>query len=76
MPWRRERPSARSGRPIFPTVFGSFTGAQAQDGTRIAAGGLNNPIILDRFAYGVSASQMLTDFGRTSDLASSAAASR
>ena len=56
----------------FPTVFGSFTGAQAQDGTRIAAGGLNNPTILDRFAYGFSASQMLTDFGRTSNLAASA----
>ena len=57
----------------FPTVFGSFTGAQAQDGTRIAAGGLNNPTILDRFAYGVSASQMLTDFGRTANLGASAA---
>ncbi len=56
----------------FPTVFGSFTGAQAQDGTRITAGGLNNPIILDRFAYGVSASQMLTDFGRTPTLTASA----
>jgi outer membrane protein len=57
----------------FPTVLGSFTGAQARDGTRIAAGGLNNPTILDRFAYGLSASQMLTDFGRTSNLAVSAA---
>jgi outer membrane protein len=56
----------------FPTVLGSFTGAQAQDGTRIAAGGLNNPTILDRFAYGFSASQMLTDFGRTNALSSSA----
>src|SRR5262245_42640240 len=28
----------------FPTAYGSITGAQAQDGTRIAAGGLNNPI--------------------------------
>jgi outer membrane protein len=57
----------------FPAVLGSFTGAQAQDGTRITAGGLNNPTILDRFAYGFSASQMLTDFGRTSHLAASAA---
>lgn len=57
----------------YPTVFGSFTGAQAQDGTRIAAGGLNNPTILDRFAYGFSASQMVTDFGRTKDLGASAA---
>lgn len=57
----------------LPTAFGSFTGAQAQNGTRIAAGGLNNPTILDRFAYGFSASQMLTDFGRTPALAASAA---
>jgi outer membrane protein len=56
----------------FPTAYASLTGAQAQEGTRIAAGGLNNPTILDRFAYGFSASQMLTDFGRTSSLTSSA----
>jgi outer membrane protein len=56
----------------YPTVFGSFTGADAQAGTRIAAGGLNNPTILDRFAFGFSGSQMLTDFGRTSDLTASA----
>jgi outer membrane protein len=56
----------------FPTVFASFTGAQSQDNSRIAAGGLNNPVILDRFAGGVAVSQMLTDFGRTRDLMASA----
>jgi outer membrane protein len=56
----------------FPTVVGNFTGAEAQNGTRIAAGGLNNPLILDRFAYGFSASQLVTDFGRTPALAASA----
>jgi outer membrane protein len=56
----------------FPTVFGNFTGAQAPNGTRIAAGALNNPTILGRFAYGVSASQLITDFGRTQRLSSSA----
>jgi outer membrane protein len=56
----------------FPTVFGSFTGAGAQAGSNLAAGGLNNSSILDRFAFGVSGSQMLTDFGRTSDLTASA----
>ena len=29
----------------FPTVIGSISGAAAQSGSRIAAGGLNNPII-------------------------------
>jgi len=52
----------------FPAVFGSVTGAGAQDGTRITAGGLNNPTILDRVAAGFSVSQLLTDFGRTNDL--------
>jgi outer membrane protein len=56
----------------FPTLFANLTGAQAQDGSRIAAGGLNNPIILDRFAGGVAVSQMVTDFGRTRDLVASA----
>ncbi len=56
----------------FPTVYGAVTGADAKDGSRIAAGGLNNPIILDRVAAGVSVSQLLTDFGRTSDLVQTA----
>jgi outer membrane protein len=56
----------------FPSVFGSVTGADAKDGSRIAAGGLNNPIILDRLATGVSFSQLITDFGRTTDLVQSA----
>jgi outer membrane protein len=56
----------------FPTVYGNVTGAGAQDGSRIAAGALNNPIILDRVAAGVSVSQLLTDFGRTSDLVQTA----
>ena len=57
----------------FPTVYGSVTGAEAQNGSRIAAGGLNNPIILDRLATGVTASQLVTDFGRTPDLVKSSA---
>jgi len=56
----------------FPTLYGSLTGADAQSGSRIAAGGLNNPIILDRVATGLSVSQMLTDFGRTSNLVQTA----
>ncbi len=55
-----------------PQVFGSVTGAAASDGTRIAAGGLNNPVIYDRFASGFGVSQLITDFGRTSNLVASA----
>jgi outer membrane protein len=62
----------REARSAYlPTAFGSFTGAGAQDGTRIAAGGLNNPTILDRFAAGLAVSQLLTDFGRTGNLVQS-----
>jgi outer membrane protein len=56
----------------LPSVYGSFTGAQAQNGSIITAGGLNNSSVIDRFAYGFSASQLLTDFGRTSNLSASA----
>jgi outer membrane protein len=56
----------------FPTLYTNVTGAESMAGTRIAAGGLNNPTILDRFAYGVSTLQLVTDFGRTPDLVASA----
>jgi len=51
--------------PFFPSVVASVTGADALDGSRIAAGGLNNPVIYDRFATGFTVNQLLTDFGRT-----------
>jgi len=56
----------------FPTVYGDLTGVQAETGTRLAAGGLNNPLILDRFASGLAVGQLLTDFGRTHRLSQSA----
>jgi outer membrane protein len=55
----------------FPTVFGSVTGAGAEEGTRITAGALNNPTILSRAAAGVAFGQLITDFGRTGDLVAS-----
>jgi outer membrane protein len=55
----------------FPTVVGSLSGADAESGSRIAAGGLNNPIIYNRIAGGLSFSQLLTDFGRTHALVAS-----
>jgi len=55
----------------YPTVVGSISGADAQPGSRIAAGGLNNPIIYNRVAGGISFGQMLTDFGRTRALVES-----
>lgn len=52
----------------WPTLVGNVTGAAAPDNTRITAGALNNPSIFDRFALGFTAAQLVTDFGRTSDL--------
>jgi outer membrane protein len=55
----------------YPTALGSLTGVEAENNSRITAGGLNNPIILDRYANGVSVSQLVTDFGRTHELSKS-----
>lgn len=55
----------------YPTVYGSLTGAYAESNSRIAAGVLNNPIIYDRYANGVTVSQLVTDFGRTHELVTS-----
>ena len=50
----------------LPQLTGAMTMARAaSDNTRIAAGGLNNPSVYDREAAGVVASQLITDFGRT-----------
>jgi outer membrane protein len=51
-----------------PTVFGSLTGVGADNGSRLAAGGLNNPVVYNRIGTGLSIGQMITDFGRTSNL--------
>ncbi len=55
----------------YPLAFGSVTGAYAENTSRIAAGALNNPTVFDRFAYGVTISQLVTDFGRTHELVKS-----
>ncbi|HEY1423068.1 MAG TPA: TolC family protein [Candidatus Acidoferrum sp.] len=60
---------------LLPNAYLSLTAADASSGARIAAGGLNNPIIYPRAASGVAVSQLITDFGRTSNLLSSAESS-
>lgn len=51
-----------------PLAFGSLTGVGADSGSRLAAGGLNNPVVYNRFGSGLSISQMISDFGRTGNL--------
>jgi outer membrane protein len=55
-----------------PLVSGNVTGVGADSGTRIAAGALNSPVLYSRAAFGITFSQVLTDFGRTKDLVASA----
>src|SRR6516162_730410 len=57
---------------FWPTAVGDITGVDAQENSRISAGGLNNPIIYERAAGGVTVSQLITDFGRTQNLVASA----
>jgi outer membrane protein len=52
----------------YPTLNAYLTAVAAHEGGRISAGGLNNPVIYDRAAGGVTANQLITDFGRTSNL--------
>jgi outer membrane protein len=44
----------------------------ADSGSRLAAGAINNPVVYDRLATGLYASQLVTDFGRTRGLIDSA----
>ena len=61
---------SRSG--FFPqaNLYGTAVGAN-QEGTRILAGGLNNPSVYDRAAGGLQVNQLITDFGRTLNLTAS-----
>jgi outer membrane protein len=55
----------------YPTVYGSLTAVDSENNSRITAGGLNNPIIYERYANGLNVSQLVTDFGRTHELVKS-----
>lgn len=55
----------------YPTAYGSLTGVDAENNSRITAGALNNPIIYERYANGLTVTQLVTDFGRTHELVKS-----
>ena len=56
---------------LLPTAFLSLTGVEAYPGSRISAGALNNPLVFTRAAGGATVNQLVTDFGRTTNLLSS-----
>ena len=60
----------RSG--YWPTAIANLTAVDSETNSRIAAGGLNNPIIFERAAGGATVSQLITDFGHTKNLVASA----
>ncbi len=64
--WRESRSA------LLPSAYSDLTAVEAHAGGRITAGGLNNPVIYDRAAYGASVGQLITDFGRTPNLVASA----
>lgn len=55
----------------YPTVYGSLTAVDSENNSRITAGALNNPVIYERYANGLTVSQLVTDFGRTHELVKS-----
>jgi outer membrane protein len=55
----------------YPQAYGSATAAVAENDSRIAAGALNNSIVYDRYANGMTVNQLVSDFGRTHELARS-----
>jgi outer membrane protein len=57
---------------LWPTAYANLTGVDAQENSRISAGSLNNPVIYERAAAGATVSQLITDFGHTTNLVASA----
>jgi outer membrane protein len=56
---------------LLPNAYLSVTAVDSNPGSRLAAGGLNNPILFPRAAAGASVGQLITDFGRSTNLLAS-----
>lgn len=56
---------------LLPNAYLSLTGVDANPGSRLTAGFLNNPILFPRAAGGATVTQLVTDFGRTTNLLAS-----
>ena len=57
---------------LWPTARVDLTAVDANPGTRLTAGALNNPALYQRAAAGATVTQLITDFGRTTNLVASA----
>jgi outer membrane protein len=56
----------------LPTLTGSLTAEAANNGSRVASGSLSDSRLFQHAGGGVTASQLITDFGRTGNLVASA----
>ena len=56
----------------LPLATVDLTAADAHQNSRITAGGLNNPVVYERAAGGLTLRQLISDFGRTHNLVRSA----
>jgi outer membrane protein len=55
----------------LPTFSGMITAVDANEGSRVGAGSLSTSRLLEHAGAGVALSQLLTDFGRTTNLVAS-----
>jgi outer membrane protein len=53
---------------LLPTAALNVTAVDSNPGSRLSAGFLNNPILYPRAAAGVAVNQLITDFGRSTNL--------
>jgi outer membrane protein len=56
---------------LLPNAYLNLTAVDSNPGSRLSAGFLNSPILFPRAAGGASVTQLVTDFGRTTNLLSS-----
>jgi outer membrane protein len=56
---------------LLPTASLNLTAVDANPGSRLTAGGLSNSTLFPRAAAGVTLSQLITDFGRSTNLLAS-----
>jgi len=59
---------------LLPNAYLSITAVDANPGSRLAAGFLNNPVLFPRAAAGATVGQLITDFGRSTNLLASSGA--
>ncbi len=57
---------------LWPQTYADITAVDSRNNSRITAGALNNPIVFTRAAGGATLNQLITDFGHTTNLVSSA----